>query len=114
MADEPQHSSSLGPRQGTGHRRSPRMRRALAVPARPEPSHPMSIKATCPSCGVSGRLPDTFRGDRLKCPRCGVLFDLDARGPARDAPIAVSVPSDSPGVYFPADEEGEKAPALNA
>src|SRR5258707_4640732 len=33
----------------------------------------MSLPFTCPSCGRNGRLPESFTGDRVKCPACQTI-----------------------------------------
>src|SRR5579883_855963 len=46
----------------------------------------MPNRFVCPSCGASGRLPDGFQGDRIKCPACKTVSPLNAGGTAASAP----------------------------
>jgi S1-C subfamily serine protease/regulation of enolase protein 1 (concanavalin A-like superfamily) len=50
----------------------------------------MPIPFTCPSCGRSGRLPDAFTGDKVKCPACQTIATVSQ--PERE----VKPPSPSP------------------
>jgi hypothetical protein len=36
----------------------------------------MSLTLACPSCGHRGRVPDTFRGRKVECPRCKSRFPV--------------------------------------
>lgn len=47
----------------------------------------MPIPILCPSCGRSGKLPDTFPGGVVKCPACGVSSTI-ARPASKSAPTA--------------------------
>jgi Protein of unknown function (DUF4013) len=50
---------------------------------------------TCPKCGANGRVPDTFIGRRVRCPRCQEPFTVTAapeppaKAPAAPAPAGV-------------------------
>jgi hypothetical protein len=50
----------------------------------------------CPNCGANGRVPDTFIGRRVRCPKCQAPFTVTAgpepppaKAPAAPAPAAV-------------------------
>lgn len=59
----------------------------------------MPISMTCPHCGLSGRLPDSFKADSARCPGCGKTFRVDPGS------AAVRVAGDTPGVRRAARSE---------
>lgn len=57
----------------------------------------MAIAITCPSCKHSGRVPDTAVGRKIRCPKCGTPFLIEADGAAPlTPPPAPSVPEPPP------------------
>jgi hypothetical protein len=72
----------------------------------------MPVRFVCPQCGASGRLPEGFAGDRIKCPRCKAVSPLATGSlPAAPAP-AVPVASVGPPVYeVEATREAAEGPA---
>jgi S1-C subfamily serine protease/regulation of enolase protein 1 (concanavalin A-like superfamily) len=67
----------------------------------------MSLPFTCPCCGRNGRLPESFVGDRVKCPACQTISPVSRAvkdiyevappepKPARIAPAASPAPAKS-------------------
>lgn len=45
----------------------------------------MPIPFTCPNCQRSGRLPDTFTGDKIKCPACQTISPINRSSGAKPA-----------------------------
>jgi predicted Zn finger-like uncharacterized protein len=53
----------------------------------------MPIAVTCPACKHSGRVPDQALGRKIKCPKCGKPFMVEADGAA---PLSSSAPAVEP------------------
>jgi hypothetical protein len=49
----------------------------------------MAIPVTCPACGKSGEVPDSFAGRTAKCPRCKELIKVPA-----GEPVGVAIATD--------------------
>ena len=56
----------------------------------------MSQSIQCPSCRVTLNLPDTAVGRRLKCPKCGVKFQVGGGGGTHHPPSAGPAPQKTP------------------
>src|SRR5262245_19372299 len=66
----------------------------------------MPISTNCPKCAALFRLPDELAGRRVKCQRCGQIF----QAPAAAAPAAVSPPP-PPSAPSPPSRPEKLAPA---
>jgi hypothetical protein len=60
----------------------------------------MPVRFICPQCGASGRLPEGFAGNRIKCPRCKAVSPFATS--SLPAALASAVPG--PGAGAPVDE----------
>src|SRR5579871_5547333 len=47
----------------------------------------MPSRFVCPHCGASGRLPDGFAGDKVKCPACKTISLLSTGGTPDATPV---------------------------
>ncbi len=56
---------------------------------------------TCPSCGAKYRIPETFKGSKAACKKCGTVIEIPPPGREQAEPAPVP----------PAGEETPKAPA---
>ena len=45
----------------------------------------MPIRFVCPQCGQAGRLPESFQGDRIKCPACKIISPVGSGPPPASA-----------------------------
>ncbi len=61
-----------------------------------------AVSTTCPSCGLTARVPETSLGKSVRCPRCSVRFDV-SRPPEAAAPQPVAGPLPAPTVAEGAD-----------
>jgi hypothetical protein len=54
----------------------------------------------CPNCGSKGRVPDTFLGRRVKCPKCQTPFtvgaEAEAEAPVPPARVKAKAPTPAP------------------
>lgn len=66
----------------------------------------MGMPFTCPNCARTGRVPDGFTGNRIKCPACQTICLLDA-APTTIVAAAGAKPCEIPPGPTPDDNDGE-------
>jgi S1-C subfamily serine protease/regulation of enolase protein 1 (concanavalin A-like superfamily) len=78
----------------------------------------MPTTFTCPKCGVTGRLPEGFSGDRVRCPSCKTVSPLHSNTyglaePEPAAPPKAPRPPSTPPELSPSRPKtpGQRAPA---
>ena len=64
----------------------------------------MPLSMTCPSCGLSGKVPDSLAGTQIKCPKCAFQF----RAPASHRPGAIAQPASAASLRHDEPEEQPK------
>jgi hypothetical protein len=56
---------------------------------------------TCPGCGRSGKIPDSYTGARAKCPKCATTMDVPGLDDDEPETIDLGIEVGEPGVAPP-------------
>lgn len=70
----------------------------------------MTIRYTCPECGVVMKIKDEKAGSNAKCPKCKTAFVVPSMEEAWDGELEFESPQDDDGTRGPADNGDEPLP----
>lgn len=68
----------------------------------------MAITLTCPSCERALKVKDELAGRKIKCPQCGAVITVIAKGANSEARITAKKPQPAPPARDEDDEPGEE------
>jgi hypothetical protein len=60
----------------------------------------MVVQVKCPSCGRTGKVPDSTRGQKARCPACKHIFPVPAEAKQASKPAPVVPPKRRQELWF--------------